>query len=281
MTTSGQKICRTCVPGAAGASVLLNPSRLASFEPPVSGVSKVPRWPPQPASPNTTGAARRDFAMWIGTGRHSQFRPNSRQSIEAFLKPGHGEGYADSFFRGLKNDEGSLLASFHLVDQFVLHDHLGYASGRKTADETGASDIGVVDFKPQSRGKKHPKRCNDPQKAALPIRCLENDDGQIDVWLVFRGDALQERALLLGGPRWLLTGQFPIAMLGFHDALANSARPARQEPNTSERQSEKAPRARCFDWFDRPRHGGSCLIETCEPLPARFMLGYWPVSRGS
>src|SRR4030088_1959840 len=273
--TCGQKICRTSAPGAAGASLLLNPSRLASFEPPVSGVSKLPRCPPQPASPNTNGA-RMDFARWIGTGRHIEFRPISRQGIEAYLKPGHGERYADSFFRGLKNDEGGLLASFHLVDQFVLHDHLGYASGRKTADETGASDIGVVDFKPQSGGKKHPKRCNDPQKSALPIRCLEDDDRQIDVWLVFRDDALQERALLLGGARWRLAAQLPIAMLGFHDALANSARPARQEPNTSERQSEKAPRARCFDWSDPPRHGVSCLIKTFEPLPARFMLGYWP-----
>src|SRR5437660_2036422 len=160
--TCGQKICRTSAPGAAGASLLLNPSRLASFEPPVSGVSKVPRWPPQPASPNTTGAARRDFASWIGTGRQSEIRLNSRQRIEPFLKPGQGERYADSFFRGLKNDEGSLLAGFHLVHQFFLHDHLGYASGRETADETGASDIGVVDFKPQSGRKKHPKRCNDP-----------------------------------------------------------------------------------------------------------------------
>src|SRR5580704_1167668 len=244
--TCGQKICRTSAPGAAGASLLLNPSRLASFEPPVSGVSKVPRCPTQPASPNTNGA-RMDFARWIGTGRHSEFRPNSRQGIEAFLKPGHGERYADSFFRGLKNDEGGLLAGFHLIDQFIVHDHLGHASGRKAADKTGASDIHIVDLKPQSGRKKHPKRCNDPQKAALPIRCLENNDHQIDVWPVFRGDALQERALLLGGTGRRLAAQVPIAMLGFHYALAKSARLARQETNTNERQPEKAPCARCFD----------------------------------
>src|SRR5205807_10113055 len=100
--TCGQKICRTSAPGAAGASLLLKPSRLPSFEPPVSGVSKVPRWPPQAASPNTTGVARTDFARRIGTSRHSEVRPNSRQGIEPVLKPGHGERYADSFLRGLK-----------------------------------------------------------------------------------------------------------------------------------------------------------------------------------
>jgi hypothetical protein len=82
-----------------------------------------------------------------------------------------------------------------------------------------SSNIDIVDLKPESRRKKHPKRCNDPQKAALPVRGLENDDHQIDVWLVFRGDALQQRALLFGGARRRLAAQFPIAMLGISRRL--------------------------------------------------------------
>src|SRR5580704_11483510 len=119
----------------------------------VWGASKAPRWPPQPASPSTTGAARMDFAMGIGTGRQIEFRPHSRQGIEAFLEAGKGERYAGSFFRGLKNDEGGLLAGFHLIDQLILHDHLSYASGWKAADKASASDIGIVDLKPQSGRK--------------------------------------------------------------------------------------------------------------------------------
>src|SRR5438132_11429028 len=56
----------------------------------------------------------------------------------------HGE--ADPLFGGLEDDEGGGLATAHLLDQIVVHDHLGHAAVRQAADETGATDVDLVDF---------------------------------------------------------------------------------------------------------------------------------------
>ena len=60
-------------------------------------------------------------------------------------------GNADAFFRRLEDDEGRGLAGAQLLDQVVVHDHLGDAAVRQAAHETGAADVGLVDLEPEAR----------------------------------------------------------------------------------------------------------------------------------
>ena len=122
--------------------------------------------------------------------------------------------------------------ALHLIDQFLLHHDFGDAAGRQTAHEAGAPDVGVVDLEPEAGRQKHAERGDDAQQAAFAVGGLQNDHHEIDVRLVFGGDALQQGALFFGGAGRRLAAHFPIAVLGFDDSLRES-RARRSRPTTS------------------------------------------------
>jgi hypothetical protein len=111
-----------------------------------SGALKLPRLPPQPASPNAASAARKELALRRNEGRRDVFRAGLQQGIEPFPKSRDGERNVDAFVGCLENDESGLFAVLHLLDQFVFHDYFRHAAGRKAADEIRASDIGIVEI---------------------------------------------------------------------------------------------------------------------------------------
>src|SRR5262249_35156109 len=62
---------------------------------------------------------------------------------------------ADAFFGRPEDDEDRGLAGAQLLEQIVIHDHLGNAATRQAADEAGAPNIGLGDLEPEPGGKQH------------------------------------------------------------------------------------------------------------------------------
>ncbi len=114
------------------------------------------------------------------------------------------------------------MAVAHLADELVIHDDLGDAACRQAADESGPPDIDIVDLQPEAGGKQDTERRDHAQKLALSVRRLEDDHDQIDVWPILGGDALQQGALLMRRAGRRLATDFPIAVLGFDNALGQS-----------------------------------------------------------
>ena len=84
----------------------------------------------------------------------------------------------------------------HLIDQVVLHHHLGDASRREAAHEPGPADIGLVDLEPEPGRQQHTKRRDHPQEPALAVGSLEHDDHKGDVGPVLGCHVLDDGALL-------------------------------------------------------------------------------------
>src|SRR5262245_61352041 len=64
-----------------------------------------------------------------------------RQLVVAFAETLQAHRETDPFLGRLEDDEGRGLARAQLLDQIIVHDHLGDAAIRQTADESGATDV--------------------------------------------------------------------------------------------------------------------------------------------
>ena len=93
-------------------------------------------------------------------------------------------------------------AGAQLLEQIVIHDHLGNAATWQAADEAGAPNIGLVDLQPEPGGKQHAHGGDDTHEPALLVGGLEHHHGEADTGAIFRHDRLHERALLLQGAGW-------------------------------------------------------------------------------
>ena len=114
--------------------------------------------------------------------------------------------------RGLEDDEGRLRAGLQFAQQIFFENDLGNAAVRKAADETGPTDIGVVDPEAKTRRQQHAERCENPENAGLLVGGFQNDHGKPDVFPVGRSDVLDQRALVTGGTGRRVAAHLPVAV---------------------------------------------------------------------
>src|SRR5215469_2072319 len=81
--------------------------------------------------------------------RHAP-RAQLRQLVEAVAESLEAHRKSDALFRGLKDDKGRGRPGPQLLDQILIHDHLGHAAGRKATHETGPSDVHGIDLEAES-----------------------------------------------------------------------------------------------------------------------------------
>src|SRR3954471_13580888 len=68
-----------------------------------------------------------------------------RQLVEAVAEAFEAHGEADALLGRLEDDEGRGLAGAQLLEQIVVHHHLGHAAVGQAAHEPGAAHIDLVD----------------------------------------------------------------------------------------------------------------------------------------
>src|SRR3974390_2256303 len=153
------------------------------------------------------------------TGEFIAVRKRSGQLVVALAETSEAHREADAFFRSLEDDEGRGRTGAHLLDERVIHDHLGNAAIRQASHEPGAADIGLVDLQSESRGQQHTQRSHHPHKPAPLVGGLEHDHCETDIGAVFRGHALYQGALLSFGAGRGVAADLPVLVHRLDRAL--------------------------------------------------------------
>ncbi len=78
-------------------------------------------------------------------------------------------------------------------------------------------------LRPRPEGKQHAERRQHPHQPALLVGGLQHDHGEADIWSVFGGHALDQRALLGLGAGRGVAADLPVAMHRAHDALRRTS----------------------------------------------------------
>src|SRR6266702_744603 len=213
------------------------------------------------------------IAATIGAARIGFSLSKLWQLVVALAESLQAHREANAFLRRLENDEGRSLPGAQLLDQIVVHHHFGHAAAGQAADETGTTDVLIVDLETKARRQQDAKRGHHPHQAALLVRGLQYDDRESDIRPVLRGHALHQRTLLALCAGRRIATDLPIAMHGFDRTLGTGAigRPRNNNENGSGQQhggqSPDRPAAFSLCNHGLPRSAAKPPPAGCRALP--------------
>src|SRR5260370_41054122 len=101
-----------------------------------------------------------------------------RQLVETFAEAFEAHGKADALLRRLKNDESRSLPAAQLLEQIVIHHHLGDATVGQAADKTGSADVDLVNLEPKAGRQQHADRSDHAHQLGLVIGGFVKNDGE-------------------------------------------------------------------------------------------------------